>query len=89
MSRIALDKEKINPEHLKYLKEKFNEKTVSGAIYKAIKYLATDIKDEEEKIQITLRNYISKINEFEKLKNYLKQKVDAELKIQKIFENER
>ena len=85
MSRTALDREKINPEHLKYLQEKFNKKTVSGAIYRAIEYLATDIKEENEKIQVTLRNYISKINEFEKLKSYLKKKRETEQKIDKIL----
>jgi len=77
-----------NPDHIHKIKEYFNEKTETKAIAKLIKWFAIDRKDESERLQESMRKYIKKANELEKLKELLKDIAIKESQIKKIIEND-
>ena len=87
MSKIALLKEKINPEHLEHLKQHFKEKTNAGAIYRLIEYFSIQLKSEKEISENNRSEYYILNEKYENLKMYLKAKRTAENHIEKLLNN--
>lgn len=87
MSKIALDKNKINPEHIDFLKEQFNEKTTSGALYRLIEFYCLKYENDKQTFAETKQELIDYKNKFNQLKTYVKARQTAETNILKIIHN--
>jgi len=85
MSRIAIKKNKIDPDHLEYLKQRFNSKTNAGAICKLIEYFCNNNDADNEIVQQKMRDLVHKSNQFELLKEYINQKEKYQNKITQII----